>query len=86
MLEYDLIDISEGIDAIRINDLFECDCWYFLIINFRFQRDICNGCHDLMEKAMNFNDVAIVFAKANVYRIRFWYMNKHEEHEFIKKF
>ena len=31
-----------------------------------------------MQKAMNFNDVAIVSIKGNDYRVRFWYMSKHE--------
>ena len=31
-----------------------------------------------MQKAMNFNDVAIVSIKRNDYRIHLWYMNKDE--------
>ena len=31
-----------------------------------------------MQKAMSFNDVAIVFIKGNNYRIHFWYMCKDE--------
>ena len=30
-----------------------------------------------MQKAMNFNDVAIVSSKENDYRIHFWYMSKN---------
>ena len=37
---------------------------------------LCHGCHDLMQKVMNCNDVAIVFIKGNNYRIHFWYMSK----------
>ena len=29
-----------------------------------------------MQKAMSFNEVAIVFVKGNHYRIHFWYMSK----------
>ena len=29
-----------------------------------------------MQKAMSFNDVAIVYVKGNAYRIHFWYMSK----------
>ena len=32
---------------------------------------LCNGCHDLKQKAINFNDVAIVFVKGINYRIHF---------------
>ena len=38
------------------NDYF----WYFLDKNFNYEPYLCNGCHDLMQKAINFNDVAIV--------------------------
>ena len=34
--------------------------------------------HDLMRKAMNFNDVAVVSIKGNDYRIHFWYMIKND--------
>ena len=38
---------------------------------------LCNGCHDLKQKAINFNDVAIVFVKGTNYRIHLWYMSKN---------
>ena len=31
-----------------------------------------------MQKAMNFNDVAIVSVKGSDYRIHFWYMSKDD--------
>ena len=31
-----------------------------------------------MQKAINFNDVAIVSVKGNDYRIHFWYMSKND--------
>ena len=34
--------------------------------------------HDLMQKAMSFNDVAIVYVKGSAYRIHFWYMSKDD--------
>ena len=29
-----------------------------------------------MQKAMNFDDVAIIYVKGSAYRIHFWYMSK----------
>ena len=29
-----------------------------------------------MQKAMSFNDAAIIFVKGSAYRIKFWYMSK----------
>ena len=54
ILEYDRIDISEGIDFNGANGTRECiicHYWYFLNINFRFRLKVCDGCHDLMQKA-----------------------------------
>ena len=55
-----------------------CHYWYFLDKNFTYEPCLCNGCHDLMQKAMNFNDVAIVSVKRNDCRIHFWYMSKND--------
>ena len=33
---------------------------------------------------MRFNDVAIVYAKENSYRIHFWYMNKNDAISLMK--
>ena len=79
MLEHDRIDISEGIDIDETSNSKEfdiCHYWYFLDRNFNYESYLCNGFHDLMQKAMNFNDVAIVSIKGNDYRIHFWYMSK----------
>ena len=53
-----------------------CHYWYFLDKHFNYEPHLCNSCHDLMQKAMNFNDVAILSIKGNDYRILFWYMSK----------
>ena len=39
---------------------------------------LCNGCHDLMQKALNFKYVAIIFINGSDYRIHFWYMSKSD--------
>ena len=31
-----------------------------------------------MQRAMSFNNVAIVYVKGNAYRIHFWHMSKHD--------
>ena len=80
MLEYDRIDISERIDVNKSNDNSkECDIchyWYFLDKNFSYQPHLFNGCLDLMQKAMSFNNFAIVTIKGSDYRIHFSYMSK----------
>ena len=81
MLEYDRINISEGIVVNKTNASKECDIchyWYFKDIGFKYEPYLCNGCHDLMQKAMSFNNVAIVYVKGSAYRIHFWYMSKDD--------
>ena len=87
MLEYDKIDISEGIDINKTNASKECDIchyWYFKDTGFKYEPFLCNGCYDLMQKAMTFNDVAIVSVKGSDYRIRFWYMSKGDAINIMK--
>ena len=81
MLEYERIDVSEGIDANKSNKSKECDVchyWSFLDKNLNYEPYLCNGFHDLMQKAIIFNDVAIVSIKGNGYRIHFRYMKKND--------
>ena len=81
MLEYDRNDISEGIDVNKTNLSKECDiCYYcyFKNIGFKCEPYLCNGCHDLIQKAIRFNNIAIVYIKGNAYRIHFWYMSKND--------
>ena len=39
---------------------------------------LCNRCHDLMQKATSFNNVAIAYVKGNAYRIHFSHMSKDD--------
>ena len=81
MLEYDKIDISEGIDIGRTNKSKECKIchyWYFKDIGFKYEPNLCYGCHGLLQKAVIFNNIAIVYVKGSVYRIHFWYVSKDD--------
>ena len=46
------------------------------ILVFKYEPYLWNGCHDSMRKAVNFNNIAIVYIKGNAYRISFWYISK----------
>ena len=81
MLEYDRIDVSEGIDTNKTSASKErsiCHYWYFFDKNFNYDPYLCNECHDLMQKAMSFKNVAIVSIKENDYRIHFYYISKND--------
>ena len=60
MLYFDRIDISEGIDVNKSSQSKEwdiCHYRYFLDKGFKFQLNVCNGCHDLL-MSMNLSDTA----------------------------
>ena len=72
MLQYDRINISEGVNINKTNASEEwdiCHYWYFLHNGFKYEPYVCNGCRSLMQKAMNFNNIAIVSVKGSDYRI-----------------
>ena len=82
MLQYDRIDIWEEIDINKTNASKECKIchyWYFKDICFKYKPYLCNGSHGLMQKAISFEDVAIVYVKGSAYWIHFWYMSKDDE-------
>ena len=66
MLEYDKDDISEGIDVNKTNLSKDCDIchyWYFKDIGCKYEPYLCNECHNLMQKATSFNNIATVYVK-----------------------
>ena len=72
---YNQIDISESVDINKTNSSYECRIChnsYFFKINFQFQSNVCDGCHDLFQKPPSFHEIAIVSVKGNAYRIHFW--------------
>ena len=81
MIEYEGIDIPEGIDVNKTNLSKEYDTgyyWYFKDIGFKYQPYLCNGCLDLMQIAMGFNNIDNVYIKGSAYGIHFWYMSKDD--------
>ena len=74
MIEYEKLDISEEIDVNKTNLSNECDichyCYFKDVLNMNLM-NLFNGCHDLMQKAMDFDNIAIVYIKENAYRIHF---------------
>ena len=73
MIEYERIDISEGIDLDKSDKSKECDIchyWYFLDKNFN-------------AKSNALNDAAIVSINGSDCRIHFWYMNKSDANSLL---
>ena len=88
MLEYDRIDLSEGIDVNR-NTLtskkcYLCGYWYFINKNFNYKKYMCNGCHDMSTKAISMYNLCIGYNNGNAYRINFAFMSKNDALNLIK--
>ena len=81
MIEYERIDISEGIDINKTNKSKECmlcHYWCFLNKNFSCGPYLCDGCYNIMLKSIDSKNIDIVYVKGNACRIHFWYMSKHK--------
>ena len=66
MLQYDRIDVSEGIDINKTSKSKECmlcHYWYFKDIGYKFQPYLCNGCHAVSMAAYELKNIAILNAK-----------------------
>ena len=67
MLYIDRIEVSEGIDVNKTSESKECDIchyWYFVDKGFKFQPNVCNGCHDLLMMSMNLSNINILNVKS----------------------
>ena len=66
MLQYERIDISEGINFDKSNKSVECmisHYWYFKNIGFKYQPYVCNECHDFSMIVQKLDDFVILRAK-----------------------
>ena len=66
MLQYNRIDVSEGIDINKRNKSKECMLfyyWYFKDIGYKFQPYLCNGCHAVSIMAYELKNVTILKVK-----------------------
>ena len=83
MLEFDRIDISEGIDIKKCKETSRecslCKFYYFLDKNFNYGPYLCDGCYDMSMKA-----VSIINHNGNHYCVNFAFMSKKDAYGFVK--
>ena len=88
MLEYDRIDISEGIDIKKCKETSrECSLgkfYYFLDKNFKYGPYLCDGGYDMSMKAVSMQNLAIINHNGNHYRVNFAFMSKKDAYNLIK--
>ena len=87
MLEYDRIDISEGIDVNKNKNISRecslCKFYYFLDKNFKYEPYLCDGCYMSM-KAKSMQNLAIAYHGDNAYHVIFVFMSKKDAFNLIK--
>ena len=85
MLEYDRIDISEGIDIKKCKETSRecnlCKYYYFLDKNFNYGPYLCNGCYMSLKAVKN---LAIIHHNGNHYRVNFAFIIKKDAYNLIK--
>ena len=88
MLEYDRIDISEGIDIEKCKETSRecslCKFYYFLDKNFNYGPYLCHGCCDMSLKAISMKKLAIINHNENHYRVNFAFISKKDASNLIK--
>ena len=88
MLEYDRIDISEGIDIKKCKERSKkcnlCKFYYFLDKNFNYGPYLCDGCYDMSKKAVSIKNLAIINHNGNHYGVNFTFMSKKDAYNLIK--
>ena len=65
-MQYDRIDVSEGIDLNKSDKSKECiicHYWCFKDIGNKYQPHVCNRCHDLSIVVYDLNDFMILSIK-----------------------
>ena len=63
MLQYEKIDVSEGIDTNKTSASKECmlcHYLYFKDVGFKFEPHVCNKCHDVLMTACELKNIAIL--------------------------
>ena len=81
MLQYQKTDVSEGIDVNKTSESEECELchyWFLKDVGFKFEKHVCNGCHDLLTMAYSLKNIAILSAKEATFRCVLMGINKNE--------
>ena len=88
MLEYDRIDISEGIDINKCKETSRkcslCKFYYFLDKNFKYCPYLCYGCYNMSMKMVSTQNLTIINHNGNYYRVIFAFMTKKDAYNLIK--
>ena len=66
MLQYQKIDVSEGIDLSKTSTLKECELchyWFFKHVGLKLEENVCNRCNDLLAMGYSLRNIAMLSPK-----------------------
>ena len=81
MLPYQKNDVSEGTDVNKTSESEECELchyWFLKDVGFKFEKHVCNKCHDLSTMAHSLKNIATLRAKGNTFRCLLRGISKNE--------
>ena len=81
MLQYEKIDVSEGIDTNKTSASKECmlcHYWYFKDVGFKFEPHVCNKCLDVLMTAYELINIATLNVKGVDFRYILWGISRDE--------
>ena len=82
MLQEEKVSISEGIDTNNKTSASKkcilCHYWYFKEIGFKFERHVCNKCHDVLMTTNELKNIAILDVKGVDFRCVLWGISRDE--------
>ena len=81
MLQYDKIDVSEGIDVNKTSASKECEfChyWFFKDVRFKFEEYVYNRWLDLLTMVYYLKNIATLSAKGTTFRCLLMGISKNE--------
>ena len=74
MLQYDKIDVSEGIDNDKTdasNECMFCHSWYFKD-GLKIESNVCDNCYDILMTAYNLKCLAVLNLRGLDHRCVLW--------------
>ena len=80
MLQYEKIDISEGIDTNKTRASKECmlcHYCYFKDVEFKFKLHVCTKCQDTLMTAYELKNIAILNVKGVDFRCILWGISRY---------
>ena len=81
MLQYEIVDVSKGVDINKISLSKECELFHYRLfknIGFKFEEHVCNKCHDLLTMTFGLENIAILSTKGATFRCILWGISRNE--------